>query len=80
MKAITLRKLPPQLAQFIEAKAAGDRTSLNQTVIKLLQEATGLDLPRIDVSKFAGAWTREEGEEFDRFLAEERRIDPRDRE
>jgi hypothetical protein len=81
MKAITLRHIPPELAAFIEAEAARTGASLNATAIRLLQLATnaaGEASPRKrrDLSSFAGTWTKEEADEFDRFLAEHRKIEP----
>lgn len=82
MKAITLRNLPPALAEVIEKKAKEDHTSLNQTAIKLLEKGAGLDKPPgppyHDLDWFFGSWTKEQADEFDAFLREERKIDPRD--
>ena len=39
MGAITVRNLPPDLARAIRQKAKRERTSLNRTVISLLEEA-----------------------------------------
>lgn len=82
MKAITLRGLPPELAAYIEAEAERTHASLNATVIRLLREAmqperksSGPETFR-DLDHLAGTWTKEEADEFDRALAEIRRIDP----
>lgn len=82
VKAITLRNLPPELAAAIEQEAERTRSSLNATVIRLLQEAmlpkkpTGGDLPRfLDLDHLAGTWTKDEADEFDRYLEQSRRID-----
>ncbi len=78
MKAITLRNIPPDLSQKIEQEAARTNTSLNATVIRLLQEAIGPTDGRSkkrDLSSFAGTWTKEEAEEFDRNIADVNRID-----
>ena len=82
MKAITLRNLPAQLARRIEEEASATGASLNKTVIRLLQRATGLGEPAAaevrhhDLDHLAGAWSAEEAAEFDRALAEQRQIDP----
>lgn len=82
MKAITLRNLPAQLARRIEEEASATGASLNKTVIRLLQRATGLGEPATaevrhhDLDHLAGAWSAEEAAEFDRVLAEQRQIDP----
>ena len=85
IKAITLRKLPPDLATAIEKEAKRTGASLNATVLRLLQTAIGEESrPRHgnekkrDLSSFAGTWTKEEADEFDAFLADHRRIDPDD--
>lgn len=82
MKAITLRNLPPALAEAIEKKSREDRASLNKTVIKLLEKGAGLDKPEgppyRDLDWFFGSATKEEADELDRAIAEQRVIDPRD--
>lgn len=82
MKTITLRKLPPALERRVEEKARELGLSLNKTVLRLLEER--LLPPSVplggrehhDLDHLAGRWSREEAEEFDRSLAEQRRIDP----
>ena len=81
MKAITLRNIPPDLATILEKEAKESATSLNKTVIRLLEKATGL-LSRPgrhryhDLDELAGSWTPEEAREFEAELADQRRIDP----
>jgi hypothetical protein len=83
MKTITLRKLPPDLEERVEAKARELGLSLNKTVIRLLEEQLTPSSPRPlgsrrhrDLDHLAGSWTAEEAAEFDRSLEEQRRIDP----
>lgn len=80
MKAITLRNVPDELAAVIQTEAARTNTSLNATVIRLLQKATnkpaGQSTKKRDLSDLAGSWTKDEADEFDRALAEQRRILP----
>jgi len=82
MGAITVRNLPPDLARAIRQKAKQERTSLNRTVISLLEEATGLGRPakkavlHHDLDHLFGCWSTEEYEEFNEALREQRRIDP----
>ncbi len=82
MKPITLRNLPPALAEVIEQKALTDGASLNKTVIKLLEAGAGLDKPAgppyHDLDWFIGSATKEQADELDRYIAEQRVIDPRD--
>jgi hypothetical protein len=82
MKAITLRDLPPELKRAVEERAEREGLSLNRTVIRMLQEATGLGpsgkrevVRHHDLDHLAGTWTKEEADEFDRALAEQRQID-----
>lgn len=82
LKAITIRKLPPELARRLEEEARKEGASLAQTVIRLLLKATGLGggkAGRIrchDLDELAGTWDPEEAAAFDRAVAEQRPIDP----
>jgi hypothetical protein len=82
MRAITLRNLPPELEKLIEEEAAESGLSLNRTVIRLLEKSagprTGKQKKRVyrDLDHLAGSWSDEQKAEFDRALAEQRRIDP----
>ena len=85
MKALTVRNLPPEVAKAIKDKAKKERRSLNQTVVSLLEEATGAK-PRSrkptvhhDLDHLFGVWSKEEADEFDAHLKESRSvIDPKD--
>lgn len=82
MRAITLRNLPPELEKLIEEEAAESGLSLNRTVIRLLEKGagqpTGKPRRRVyhDLDHLAGSWSDEQKAEFDRALAEQRRVDP----
>jgi plasmid stability protein len=82
MNAITLRNLPPELARIIRRRAQESGASINKTVIALLEASllrkTGQPRRRKyrDLSAFTGSWSRARAAEFDRSLAEQRRIDP----
>ena len=82
MKALTLRNLPPELAKRIEREAAESGLSLNRTVIRLLEKGAGMERGKQeatiyhDLDHLAGLWSEQEATEFDRALAEQRRIDP----
>lgn len=81
MKAVTLRNLPPELARIIRRKASEHGTSLNKTVISLLEDSVGIrrkkeDTPlHDDLDPLAGSWTKEEAAAFERVLARQRAID-----
>ena len=81
MSAITLRNLPPRVAKAIRDKARKERLSMNKTVIKLLEEATGAtpESKRVvhhDLDRFFGTWTKEEADAFDEALREQRQVEP----
>ena len=80
VKAITVRDMPADLERFVEERAKREGLSLNRTVIKMLEEAAGTQTPakptiNHDFDEFFGMWTEEEADEFDKQLAEMRRID-----
>ena len=82
MKAITLRDVPPELARLIRRKADQDKSSLNKTVVRLLEECTGLQRKKggkslhDDLDSLAGAWTEKEAREFEQTLKKQRALDP----
>ncbi len=79
MKAVTLRNVPPELADQLEKEAAAAGTSMNKTVIRLLERATGIAGRRRrhhDLDHLAGSWSAEEAHDFERELARQRRVDP----
>jgi DNA-binding ferritin-like protein (Dps family) len=81
MGAITVRNLPPELARLIRQKAKKEKISLNRAVIGLLEEAVGVgkrkeEVLHYDLDRFFGCWSKEEYEEFNEALREQRQIDP----
>ena len=79
MKAVTLRNVPPELADRLEEEAKAAGTSMNRTVIRLLERAMGLADRRRrhdDLDHLAGKWSAEEARTFERELARQRRVDP----
>ena len=82
MKVITLRNIPPEVARRIEERSARSGLSLNKAVISLLEEGLGVSgfgAPSVrhdDLDDFCGIWTDEQASEFDRALADQRRLDP----
>jgi hypothetical protein len=81
MKAITVRNLPPHVARELRERAKRDHSSLNGTVIRMLEERLGASTPqekktkRRDLSFLCGTWTKKEADEFNRALAQQRTID-----
>ena len=86
MKPITLRNVPPPVERAIKDKAKRERVSLNKAVVGLLEEATGSPsrtasskkVLRYDLDKFSGSWTKQEADEFDAALKQQRKVDPKD--
>jgi len=80
VKPITLRNLPPQVARLVQARAKADRTSLNRTVIKILEEAiadkTSGETLHHDLDHLVGKWSSSEADMFDAALGRQRQIDP----
>jgi hypothetical protein len=81
MDAITLRKLPPKVAEAVRKRAAERKTSLNRAVIGLLEEsaavaASAAQEEHRELDELCGAWSRAEARAFDRALEEQRRLDP----
>lgn len=81
IKTVTLRNLPPEMARFIRRQAKKDKTSINKTVIKLLEQRVGEQGNRAhrtlhhDLDSLAGSWSAEEAAEFESHLSAERNID-----
>jgi len=79
---ITVRNIPPKLARTIRQKAAERRSSINRTVIHLLEESLGMGEKQAarglyrDLDELAGAWSPQEAAEFEEALALQRGIDP----
>lgn len=70
------------LATEIEGIAEREGLSLNQTVIRLLRRAAGLDRPRQNEDRighsldwFIGSWDEEQTREFDEAVGDFDRID-----
>ena len=82
LNVVTLRNLPSPLVRIIRQKAQERRTSINKTVVSLLEETLigrrkKKDTPvNHDLDHLAGSWTEDEAAEFERSLAAQRIIDP----
>jgi plasmid stability protein len=82
VKLVTLRNIPPHIAQTIRRRADSEGLSVNKTVIRILEESLsgrknkGRETIHHDLDRFSGSWTKREADEFDKDLAEQRRIDP----
>lgn len=83
MKAITIRNLPPRVVRAIRQKAQAERTSINKTVIRLLEEREAAPKSpgakrtlHHDLDALAGSWSKKDAATFDRHLRSQRTIDP----
>jgi hypothetical protein len=81
VKPITLRNLPPDVARLIRQQAKAHKTSLNRTVIALLERSaagpakTSATILHHDLDHLAGSWSAEESAAFDDALASQRQIE-----
>lgn len=77
MKHLTVRNLPPAVAQALEREKRRRGTSLNQTVIELLGQGLGVDVTRSNgLAALAGTWSEEEFRDFEEATAGSGKIDP----
>ncbi len=82
MKLVTLRNLPPELANAIRRRAKERGSSLNKAVISLLEERFGKGGRKReravyhDLDALAGLWSKEEAARFETALRDQRAIDP----
>ena len=80
MTAITLRNIPPEIQKAIRKRAGADGLSLNKTVLRMLEEASGRRKARRelndDLDHLAGSWSEEEAAAFEAALLEQRKVDP----
>lgn len=75
---ITLRNLPPPLAEAVREHAARYRVSLNKAVIQLLDDrltASPEGIRHDDLDHLAGSWSSGEAARARRRLGKIRRID-----
>ncbi|MBV8199936.1 MAG: hypothetical protein JOZ15_04860 [Acidobacteria bacterium] len=80
MTAITLRNIPPEIQKAIRKRAGADGLSLNKTVLRMLEEASGRRKARRelndDLDHLAASWSEEEAAAFEAALLEQRKVDP----
>ena len=71
----TIRNVPPELDRAIKARAKRLGKSVNQVALDLLARGCEQPTRHRSLRRMPGAWTPKEAADFDRFLAEHRRID-----
>jgi len=76
MKTLTVRDVPPEVAEALEREKRRRGESLNRTVIELLSQSLGVGTTRSNgLGRLAGTWTEEEFQEFERAVAPFEEID-----
>lgn len=77
MKALTVRNVPPELADALEREKRRRGDSLNQTVIDLLRQSLGVGRPRSNgLAELGGGWSEAEHRDFERAVAPFEEVDP----
>ena len=70
IKALTIRNLPPGIADALEREKHRRGKSLNQTVIDLLGQGLGAKGERSNgLGRLAGSWSEDEFQDFERATA-----------
>jgi len=76
---LTVRAVPRELAQALEAEQKRRGKSLNQTVLEVLGDALGVGgapRPTNGLERLAGTWSAADLEEFESAVAEFEQVDP----
>jgi hypothetical protein len=70
MRHLTVRNIPPEVAEGLEAEKHRRRASLNETVISLLARALAVDARQSNgLRELAGGWTEADAAAFDAAVA-----------
>jgi plasmid stability protein len=73
---LTLRNVPPEVAQSLQKEARRRGSSLNQTAVDLLRVGLGVATPRSNgLKRLAGSWTQEDLDRFQAGVASTEAID-----
>jgi plasmid stability protein len=78
MRHLTVRNVPDDLARSLDAERRRRGLSLNQTVIDLLSQATGVTpqaVPDNGLASFAGTWSAADLQEFEQATRAFRTVD-----
>jgi plasmid stability protein len=73
-KQLTIRGLPEEVGKRLQRLSRARKRSLNATVVKILEEAVGVEGRRRRLARYA-TWTEEDLAEFEKALAGQRTID-----
>ena len=74
-KQITIRNVSPGLARRLKAQAEAAGTSVNATILMLLEQALWVDERKQRLLDRYGTWTENDYQEFEQSLREQRTID-----
>ncbi len=74
-KQITLRNVSPDLARRLKALAQARGESLNGMVLRLLEDALGIDARLQRLMERYATWTDSDQSEFQKALEEQRAVD-----
>jgi len=76
IKTVTIRNLPPSLAEALERERRSRGKSLNQTVIDLLRQGLGAQgVCSSGLGRLAGSWSEDEFRDFDQATAQFEAVD-----
>lgn len=76
MKTLTVRDVPPDLAEALEREKRRRGKSLNRTVLELLSQGLGVKKARSNgLGRLAGDWSEEDLREFEEAVAPFEQID-----
>jgi len=76
MKNVTVRNIPPDVADALDRERRRRGESLNQTVIDLLRQGLGVSSNRSNgLAALAGTWSSEEFDTFQKAILETEQID-----
>jgi hypothetical protein len=79
MQHLTIRNVPPELAKALEEEKKRRGLSLNQTVVQLLSQATGVAAQgkhHNGLAALAGTWSAAEFQRFEDAIATTEEVDP----
>jgi hypothetical protein len=74
---VTVRNVSSKLAAALKRAARERGLSVNATVLELLEKAVGLDARRERLERYV-SWDADDLAQFQRALAEQRRVEPQD--
>ncbi len=75
MKSITIHGIDRPLEKLLKVKAEEEKTSMNKTIKKILEEALGVrpspdDPRRKEFAEFLGIWSKADLEQFNREIGD----------